>query len=63
MTNERKIPEIGQTVYFGWKNTPNKVTRVESMTGSNIIAIVSLVGPRGGKSRAYVRSDGTFRKI
>lgn len=55
---------IADTYYFGAKRTPNKVTRVVPLDGhSQYVARVYLVGPRGGEFTAYVRKDGSCRKI
>jgi len=56
--------EVGNTYYFGHRRTPNTVTRVIPLTGnSDYVARVYLKGPRGGESAAYIRKDGTCRKI
>lgn len=58
------MPTVGTVYYFGHRKTPNKVTRVIPTPENNQYpAIVYLVGPRGGESRAYVRKDGSCRKI
>jgi hypothetical protein len=55
---------IGQVYYFGYRRTPNVVTRVIPLENdSQLIAYIELKGPRGGTSRAYVRKDGSCRKI
>lgn len=58
------MPHIGTVYYFGHRKIPNTVTRVIPTPENNqCVAIVYLVGPRGGESRAYVRKDGSCRKI
>lgn len=55
---------IGKTYYFGYRRTPNTVTRVIPMDGnSQYVAQVYLKGPRGGEFIAHVRHDGSCRKI
>lgn len=56
--------ETGKVFYFGWQRTPNTVTRVTELeNNSQYVARIELVGPRGGKSIAFVGHDGTARKI
>lgn len=56
--------EIGKTFYFGYRKTPNTVTRVISLeNNSQYVARVYLKGPRGGEFVAYVRPDGSCRKM
>lgn len=58
------MPEIGTVYCFGHHGTPHRVTRVVPMFQNNqFVAIVYLLGPRGGESRAYVRKDGSCRKV
>lgn len=55
---------IGKVYYFGWKKTPNTVTRVTPLPNhAQYIARIELKGPRGGKFVAHVRHDGSCRKI
>lgn len=59
-----EMPHIGKKYYFGWKRTENVVTAVYPVDGNNqYIAWVTLRGPRGGEFRAFVRHDGTCRKM
>ena len=59
---EQVALKVGDTVFFGWKRTPNIVTRVAS--GNNQCRqIIGLRGPRGGESTAFVRLDGSVRKV
>ena len=56
--------EIGKVFYFGYRNTPNTVTRVTPLENDvQYIARIELQGPRGGKFVAHVRKDGSCRKI
>lgn len=57
-----KTFNVGDTIYFGWKRTPNTVTRVAE-GNSQYPQFVYLRGPRGGEYRAFVRRDGSVRKV
>lgn len=55
---------IGTKFFFGYRRTPNTVTRVIPLCdNSQYVAQVYLRGPRGGEFVAYVRGDGSCRKI
>lgn len=55
---------IGTKFFFGYRRTPNTVIRVIPMQNhSQYVAQVYLRGPRGGEFIAYVREDGSCRKI
>jgi hypothetical protein len=59
-----KTYETGQTLYFGWRNTPNTITKVEKLNGDGCFAaLLKLVGPRGAEYTAYVTHDGRIRKV
>lgn len=54
----------GKVYYFGHRNVPHVVTSVVPVERNvQFVAKVCLKGPRGGESVAYVRADGTCRKI
>lgn len=54
----------GRVYYFGFNKTPNTVTAVFPLNGNTqYVARIELVGARGGKSTAFVRHDGSVRKI
>lgn len=56
--------EVGKVYYFGYRKIPNTVTKIEFLENHNQFkARIELVGPRGGKSTAFVRHDGTVRKV
>lgn len=58
------MPTTETIYYFGHRRTPHQVTRVIPTPNNNqSIAIVYLRGPRGGESRAFVRANGSCRKI
>ena len=58
------MPTTETVYYFGYRKTPHKVTRVIPLENHNLyIARVYLEGPRGGEYTAYVRKDGSCRKI
>lgn len=55
---------IGKIYYFGFRKTPNTVTRVTPLENDvHYVARVELQGPRGGKFVAHIRKDGSCRKI
>ena len=60
---ENDMPSVGTVFFFGYRKTPNVVTRVIPMKSKGAVALVYLKGPRGGESRAFVRPDGSCRKI
>lgn len=56
--------QIGKQFFFGYRRAANTVTRVIPMPNHNqYVAQVYLRGPRGGEFVAYVREDGSCRKI
>lgn len=56
--------QIGKKFFFGYRQTPNVVTRVIPLeNNSQYVARVYLKGPRGGEFVAHVREDGTCRKM
>jgi hypothetical protein len=65
MLTERQEQVLkAEVFYFGYRRTPSKVvSMVRLESNSQYIGRAELVGPRGGRFIAFIRHDGTARKI